>query len=220
MRPRALLYALLALAAPLPALALTGGDGETAGEGLSVSASLDGCGTAGAQIVCKLDASWNALPGAERYTASVTRPDGSVIDAGEVGAGSTSVWVPYVGNGTYTVTVSAYGTPPGADEPEVVARGKAATGAEGSDADRDAVAVVVDGAPREDDAVEEAVEEEQGDADALETPVCAEPAGEAEGAVEDPATTEGEPQPPQEGAQAPTDLGEPDPAASSPACPE
>jgi hypothetical protein len=124
-RRRILIYAFLALAVPLPALALTGrGGGEQPPPdvSLSVAASLDSCGTAADTIVCKIDVSWNAVPGANRYTASVTRADGSVVDFGDVGAGSASFWVPYVGNGTYTVSVSAYGTPPGEDKPEVLDR--------------------------------------------------------------------------------------------------
>jgi hypothetical protein len=128
MRRRALLYAALALIVPLPALALTG-DEEAGGEGsLAVSASLDSCGTAADTIVCKIDATWNQIPGATRYTASVTRADGTVVDFGDVGAGSGSFWVPYVGNGAYTVTVSAYGTPPGEEREEVVARGTSNAG--------------------------------------------------------------------------------------------
>lgn len=120
---RALVFALLALAVPLPALALTGdGDEAAAGSSLSVSASLGGCGTATDTIVCRIDATWNTIPGATRYTASVTRADGSVMDVGEVGAGSASLWVPYVGNGTYTVTVSAYGSPPGQAREKVLAQ--------------------------------------------------------------------------------------------------
>jgi hypothetical protein len=129
---RAVLLALLALAVPLPALALTGGDSDDATPfttlDLAVSASLDSCGTTSSTIVCKIDASWSSAPGADRYTATVTRPDGSVIDYGEVGAGSASFWIPYVGNGTYSVQVSAYGTPPRSDEPEVIAKGTSNTG--------------------------------------------------------------------------------------------
>jgi hypothetical protein len=129
MRRRAIIYAALALAIPLPALALTGqgGPGETS---LSVSASLDTCGTAADTIVCKIDATWNQVEGADRYTASVTRADGSVVDFGDVGAGGSSFWVPYVGNGTYTVTVSAYGTPPGSEGARVVARESSAADSE------------------------------------------------------------------------------------------
>ncbi len=58
----------------------------------------------------------------------MTRADGSVVDFGDVGAGGSSFWVPYVGNGTYTVTVSAYGTPPGSESAKVVARESSATG--------------------------------------------------------------------------------------------
>ncbi len=132
MRGRPVLYAALALAVPLPALALTGGGSAEAS--LSVSASLDGCGTSSAAIVCRIDATWNEIPGAERYTASVTRADGSVVDFGDVGSGGSSFTVPYAGNGTYTVTVSAYGTPPGSDEPEVVARDTSGTGGDSGEA--------------------------------------------------------------------------------------
>lgn len=130
MRGRTVLYVLLALTVPTGAFALTGGGNEAPAPSpsLSVGASLDSCGIGADTVVCKIDASWNQLPGATRYTASVARADGSVIDYGDVGAGSASFWVPYVGNGTYTVTVSAYGTPPGADEPEVIAKDSSSAG--------------------------------------------------------------------------------------------
>jgi hypothetical protein len=127
MRRRTLLYVLLALAVPLPALALTGGSSAPAPD-LRVSASLDSCGTAADQIVCKIDASWNSLPGATRYTARVTSPDGSVTDYGDVGPGGTSFWVPYVGNGTYTVTVAVYGAKPASGEPELLAKSSSGAG--------------------------------------------------------------------------------------------
>jgi hypothetical protein len=129
LRRRALIYAALALTIPLPALAVPGrgGPAPLPQQSLSVAVSLDSCGTAADSIVCKIDASWNQIAGADRYTASVTRADGSVVDFGDVGAGSASFWVPYVGNGTYSVSVSAYGTPPGEDEPEVIARDRSAS---------------------------------------------------------------------------------------------
>ncbi|MGH2963283.1 MAG: hypothetical protein ACRDL3_13985 [Solirubrobacterales bacterium] len=111
-RKRALLYAALALAVPLPALALPGGSGAA---DLGVEASLEGCGLSDGAIVCRINASFNRVPDAEYYTASVTAANGAVTDLGTVsgggasGAASTGAWVPYVGNGTYTVTVSAWG---------------------------------------------------------------------------------------------------------------
>ena len=116
---RPVILALLALAAPLPALAqseqgLTPVPGPAA---LSVSTSLDSCGVADAQIICKLDVSYNALPAATSYTATVTRADGSVIDYGSVAAGGTSLWVPYVGSGTYSVRITAYGEVELPDDP-------------------------------------------------------------------------------------------------------
>jgi hypothetical protein len=115
-RRRAVILAALALAVPLPALALTGGSGP----GLSVSASLEGCGVSGGGISCGINASWSEVEGARYYTVSVTAPDGSVTDFGNVGGGGgTTLWVPYTGNGTYTVSVSAYGVDD-EGEPEVV----------------------------------------------------------------------------------------------------
>lgn len=114
---RTLLLALLALAVPLPALALSGhsrGAPPTPAP-LSVSTSLGGCGVATNQIMCKLVVSFNPIPGATSYTASVTRADGSVIDYGEIGAGGGPLWVPYAGSGSYSVRVSAFGRPPTAN---------------------------------------------------------------------------------------------------------
>jgi hypothetical protein len=125
LRRRTLLYAALALAVPLPALALSGGGGSS---DLNAAASLDGCGVASSTIVCQIDVSWSAVEGASSYSASVTSPDGSVVDYGSVSGTSTSLYVPYVGNGTYSVSVSAYGTPPGADKPEVISRDSADAG--------------------------------------------------------------------------------------------
>jgi hypothetical protein len=131
MRRRAMGLALIALAVPFPALALDGGGvGAEGSPGLSVSASLDSCGLAGSQIMCKIDAGWNSLEGAESYSVSVTSSNGSVVDLGETSGQGTSVWVPYAGSGTYTVNVTAYGTPPGAEEPEVIARDSSDEGEE------------------------------------------------------------------------------------------
>lgn len=120
MRRRALLYAALALCVPLPALAALAPEGEDAPAAtpasLAVSVALDGCSAAGSAVACRLAIDYETLPDATTYTASVSRPDGSVVDLGTVGAGSASVWVGYVGDGVYTVEVSAYGDPeqPGA----------------------------------------------------------------------------------------------------------
>jgi hypothetical protein len=124
-RRRTLLLATLALAAPLPAFGLSG-EVQTAPEpavaDLGVSASLDSCGLLETQIVCQLSVSYATLPNATSYAASVTTPDGGVVDFGAVPAGGTSLTVPYAGNGNYGVRVTAYGTPAEPDaEPPVVA---------------------------------------------------------------------------------------------------
>jgi hypothetical protein len=107
-RRRALILAALALAVPLPALALTGGSGS----GLAVQASLGTCGVAGGSITCSIEAGFSGVPEARYITASVTAPDGSVTDYGTVvrgSSGSATLWVPYTGSGTYTVSASAWG---------------------------------------------------------------------------------------------------------------
>jgi hypothetical protein len=122
---RVLLVAAIAAIAvvPLRAFGIVGGGSD----GLSVTASLGGCGVAGEGIVCRIDVSFTGVEDADHYTASVTRADGSVQDLGTVGSGegggSASVSVPYVGAGNYAVTVSAWGTPDDDDaEPELLDR--------------------------------------------------------------------------------------------------
>jgi hypothetical protein len=136
MRRRIMSLALIALVVPFPALALDGGGAEKSSgpQSLSVSASLAGCGLAGSQIMCQINAGWNSLEGAENYTVSVTSADGSVMDLGTVTGRGTSAWVPYAGSGTYTVSVTAWGTPPGEEddgELEVLARSDSGQDKEG-----------------------------------------------------------------------------------------
>lgn len=182
MRKRTLGLALIALAVPFPALALEGGGVKASGSpGLSVTASLSSCGLAGSQIMCQIDAGWNSLEGADTYSVSVTSADGSVIDMGETSGQGTSVWVPYVGAGNYSVSVTAYGTPPGEEDdgsPEVIDRDTSMSGGTvdgvaksapdaGSDDARDD-----EGAePTSEDPVTDVVPGDPRD----ETPVCEEP---------------------------------------------
>ena len=127
-----MLLTLLALAAPLPAMALNSDGSEPvtatpAPAALSVSTSLDSCGIVNAQVVCKLNVSFNPIDGADTYSATVTRADGSVVDYGGVGIGGASLWVPYVGPGGYSVRISAYGTPEGTDRGGRRRQGRATT---------------------------------------------------------------------------------------------
>jgi hypothetical protein len=125
-RRRYLLLALVALAVPLPAFGL--GSDPAPPQALTVSASLEQCGIAATTVVCKFDASYNSIAGARYYTASVTGPDGSVVDYGDVGAASTSLWVPYVGDGTYTISISAWGAPVANKPPKPIASGTTSAG--------------------------------------------------------------------------------------------
>jgi hypothetical protein len=113
---RALWLTLLALAVAPAAFALDSGGSNWADQAapasLNVSTSLDSCGLGGYQVICKLDVSYSSAPGASSYTATVTDANGTVTDYGAVGAGSTTLYVPYVGPGSYSVRITAYGTPP------------------------------------------------------------------------------------------------------------
>ena len=186
MGKRSLGLALIALAVPFPALALEGGGAEGSGSpGLTVTASLNSCGLAGSQIMCQIDAGWNSLEGAETYSVSVTSANGSVVDMGETSGQGTSVWVPYVGSGTYSVSVTAYGTPPGEEDDgslEVIAKDSSMSGGAidgvaksppplaGSDDGRDDEGAEPTG--------EEPVTDEIPEVPRDETPVCEEPATE------------------------------------------
>jgi hypothetical protein len=122
MMARARVAGLTLLALAVPTFAFGGEQAPSGPANLSVSASLQGCGLANSQVTCQISASWSALDGAEYYTVSVARPDGVVLDLGQSVGTSRSIFVPYVGAGNYSVQVEAWGTPPGEDEPEVVAR--------------------------------------------------------------------------------------------------
>jgi len=157
---------MLALAAPLPAFAISElaptSEGQVAQ--LSVTTSLESCGVLDNGLVCTLNVSFEPLPEATGYSASVTRADGSVIDAGAISAGGSSIYVPYVGSGTYSVRVTAYGDPEPVEvtgdevEPEVIATDVGEASAEGGrDEDElreietgSAVTVESDAGPRDD----------------------------------------------------------------------
>ena len=168
------------LALGVPAFAF-GGEQAPPGGSMSISASLGGCGLANAAIVCRIDASWSAFEGADYYTVSVTRSDGSVVDVGQGAGTSRSIFVPYVGPGTYSVQVSAWGTPSGEDEPEVLAREKSLSTADAEggddDASTDPAGIAPPGEGRDTDEVVEEPTGEGGPATeppVVEPPVCEE----------------------------------------------
>jgi hypothetical protein len=180
---RILGLALIALAVPFPALALEGGGAEEPrSQGLTVSASLESCGLADSQIMCKINAGWNSLEGAESYAVSVTSADGSVIDMGETSGQGTSVWVPYAGAGTYSVSVTAWGTPPDEEDdgtPEIIDRSTTMSGGDVDGVAKSPPAQETDDI-REDDGAQPTAEDPVIDDGALpedprdETPVCEE----------------------------------------------
>lgn len=107
---RVVLLATVAVIVPVSAFALEGTAGQV--RALGVSASLAGCNKDSNPPSCAISVSFTGLPGTSYYTASVTRPDGTVsgfapVGSGE-GGGSVVLPVSYSGAGTYTVSVSAY----------------------------------------------------------------------------------------------------------------
>lgn len=87
---------------------------------LSVEAGLDYCGLSGEQVVCKIDVGHERVAGAESYEVLITAPDGSAVASGALPAGGASIWLPYAGDGVYSVTVSALGPPRGVDRPKAL----------------------------------------------------------------------------------------------------
>jgi hypothetical protein len=120
-------FTLAALAAAGSAVALlpSAASAQTEPAGLSVSADVVGChgSPAARSVVCNIYVSFSSISGARSYTAEVTGPGGGVQTFG-VGAGSATLPVGYTGNGTYTVTIKAYGDPAGADKNGVIAKSK------------------------------------------------------------------------------------------------
>ena len=179
---RARVIGLTLLALAVPTFAFGGEQAPSGPANLSVSASLQGCGLANAQVTCRIDASWNALEGAEYYTVSVARPDGVVLDLGQTAGTSRAIFVPYVGPGNYSVQVAAWGTPPGQDEPKIVARDRSFSseeepaGVSHSERSEPHRASAVDGGqePNEGDAGEEPASDQAGESPASESPPCEE----------------------------------------------
>jgi hypothetical protein len=69
-----------------------------------VSTALGGC-SAGS---CSINVRFDSVSGADSYTGLVQTPNGSSVSLGDLAPGSSSVSVPYVGKGTYTVAVTAW----------------------------------------------------------------------------------------------------------------
>lgn len=206
-----LVVAIAAIAlVPLRAFGVVGG-GTSAPSGLSVSAGLGSCGVAGDGIVCQIQVSFSGVEDADHYTASVTLADGSVQDIGTVGSGegggSASVFVPYVGSGTYSVSVSAWGSPDDEGDPELL------------DRERDRASEKFSGENPEMGADDQSAPEEAEPAEVGASPTApASPADPSEPPVQSLPQCQTEPAAPAEPA-APTDGGQQPEAAPAPAAP-
>ncbi|HEX2435469.1 MAG TPA: hypothetical protein VHI76_02350 [Solirubrobacterales bacterium] len=97
----------MALAVPLPALALHRGEGAAS---LDVRARSAAAESPTRRSAAGSTSRFSPIPDAEYYTASVTAPNGSVLELGTIAGGGgpgTSASIPFSGNGEYVVTVTA-----------------------------------------------------------------------------------------------------------------
>lgn len=101
--------ALLAVAlAVLAALMLQSPEDGIAAEAVPVEASLESCGN-GKAPTCEIAVFFEPPADAVAYEATVTAPDGSALLTAPAAPGSATLSVPYVGDGTYVVRVTAFG---------------------------------------------------------------------------------------------------------------
>jgi hypothetical protein len=121
-RRRRRLARALAVAIGAAALAVPLYAGTASGGAIAVDASLGACKPGGGGILCRIDASFSGVGGADYYTATVRGPDGAAQEFGEVPAGSASVWARYSRDGTYTITINAW------DQGRRVERGSSSAG--------------------------------------------------------------------------------------------
>jgi hypothetical protein len=123
---RRITIAALAAAGSAMALFPAAASAQTEPAGLSVSADVVGChgSPAAGTVVCDIYVSYSSISGARSYSAEVTRPGGGV-QTFDVAGGSATLPVGYAGNGTYVVTIKAYGDPAGADKNGVIAKSRA-----------------------------------------------------------------------------------------------
>lgn len=73
-----------------------------------VSTSFAGCDSP-APASCRINVGFSPVSGAAGYAAAAQLPDGSTQALGSIAPGTTTVTVPYRGNGTYVVTITALG---------------------------------------------------------------------------------------------------------------
>ena len=98
--------ALAALA--LGTATLASADSASRPAAISVNVSLESCDPAGTE--CSLDVSFGALPEADTYGALIKGPDGSILERAAADPAGSFYTVPYVGDGTYTVRITGYGS--------------------------------------------------------------------------------------------------------------
>ena len=122
---RRLVLTALAATASLAALVPAAASAKQQPAGLSVTADVSGChgSPAAGSVVCDISVSFSSISGARSYVAEVSRPGGSV-QSFPVRGGYATLPVGYTGNGTYVVTVKAFGDPVGAAKNGVIAKAK------------------------------------------------------------------------------------------------
>lgn len=103
-RSRALLATVAVLAA-LPGSASAAAD-EAVPVPMGVTATLDSCS---GHDTCRIRVDFGAVQDAASYEAVIRGPDGTELVSAPAQAGTNSYAVPFRGNGTYSVQITAFG---------------------------------------------------------------------------------------------------------------
>jgi hypothetical protein len=110
----ALALAALAAAGTLVARSPDRGLAAIGTENISVKASLDSCTQPSPEHgrTCQFAVAFDTVAGAKQYEAAITAPDGSHLLTAPAEPSGSAFSVPYVGDGTYGVHITAYGSAP------------------------------------------------------------------------------------------------------------
>ena len=78
--------------------------------GMAVTASLGSCSESVEGATCQFSVSFGALNDARTYTATISSPAGAELLTAPAEPSGSTFTVPYSGDGTYGVRVTAYGS--------------------------------------------------------------------------------------------------------------
>jgi hypothetical protein len=113
LRSRTLLATAAALAA-LPGSASAADAGQADPVAIPLTATLGSCSETSGHRACQIEVAFDAVSAADSYEAVIRGPDGAELVSAAAQPGTNSYSVPYRGDGTYRVRITAFG----ADTPD------------------------------------------------------------------------------------------------------